>query len=74
MTVFQVHPDSASAEFHMKVAGSAFPKFAEFIKMLGIDIYGKPGQALLERMQLKARMLGSGTVVVHEQHAGFVRF
>lgn len=74
ITVFQVHPDSASAEFHMKVAGSAFPKFAEFIKMSGIDIYGRPSQGLLERLQLKAQMLGSGIVVVHEFHAGFARF
>ena len=27
MTVVQVHPDSASLEFHMEVAGPAFPKF-----------------------------------------------
>lgn len=74
MTVFQVHPDSASAEFHMKVAGSAFPKFVEFIRMSGVDIYGKPSPDLLERMRLKAQMLGSGTVVVHEPQAGFSRF
>ena len=27
MTVVHVHRDSASLEFHMKVAGSVFPKF-----------------------------------------------
>ena len=27
MTVVHLHPDSASLEFHMKVAGPAFPKF-----------------------------------------------
>lgn len=74
MTVFQVHHDSESAEFHMKVAGPAFSKFVDFIKMLGIDIYGKPSHGLMERMQLKAKMLGSGTVVVHELHAGFSQF
>lgn len=74
MTVIQVHPDSASAEFHMEVAGFAFPKFVESIKMSGIDIYGRTSQGLLERLRLKAKMLGSGTVVVHELHAGFARF
>ncbi|MHB8841212.1 MAG: antibiotic biosynthesis monooxygenase [Candidatus Aquicultor sp.] len=74
VTVFQVHPDSASAEFHMKVAGPAFRKFAEFIKLLRIDIYGKPSQELLERLKQKAQMLGSETAVVHELHAGFARF
>lgn len=74
VTVIQVHPDSASAEFHMNVAGSAFSKFAELITMSGIDIYGRPNQGLLERLRRKAQMLGSGTVVVHELHAGFDRF
>jgi|GEM_PF-423285 len=73
LTVLQIHPDSASAEFHMKVAGSAFPGFAELIMMSGIDIYGNPGHELLELLKRKARTLGSGNVVVHELHAGFFR-
>lgn len=73
VTVFQIHPDSASAEFHMKVGGPAFRKFTEFIKLLRIDVYGKPSQELLERLQQKAQMLGSETVAVHELHAGFAR-
>lgn len=74
VTVLQVHPDSASAEFHMNVAGPAFAKFVEFIKMSGIDVYGRPSHDLQERLRLKAKMLGSGTVAVHELHAGFSRF
>ncbi|MDP2674260.1 MAG: hypothetical protein Q8Q00_05050 [Dehalococcoidia bacterium] len=74
MTVVHVHPDSASLEFHMKVAGPLFPKFAEFIKLLTIDVYGKPSDDLVEQMRQKAQMLGNGTVLVHELHAGFARF
>ncbi len=74
MTVLHVHPDPASLEFHMKVAGTAFPRFREFVKLLTIDVYGKPDDDLLEQMQKKALMLGNGTVVVHELHAGFARF
>jgi quinol monooxygenase YgiN len=74
MTVVHVHPDSASLEFHMKVAGSVFPKFAEFIKLLTIDVYGKPSDELVEQMRKKARMLGNGTVAVHKLHAGFAGF
>ena len=74
MTVFHVHPDSASLEFHMKVAGPLFPKMAEFIKLLTIDVYGKLSGDLLEQMRQKAQMLGSGTVLVHQLHAGFARF
>jgi quinol monooxygenase YgiN len=50
MTVVHVHRDSASLEFHMKVAGPAFPKFAEFIELLTIDVYGKLGDDLLEQV------------------------
>lgn len=73
MTVVQIHPDSASMEFHMKVAASAFPKFADLLKLLTMDIYGKPSDALLEAMRQKARMLGLESVLVHEFHAGFTR-
>ena len=73
MDVVHLHRDSASLEFHMKVAGPAFPKFAEFIQLLTIDVYGKPSDDLLEQMRQKAQMLVNGTVLVHELHAGFAR-
>ena len=74
MTVVHVHRDSASLEFHMKVAGPAFPQFAEFIELLTIDVYGKLSDDLREQICQKARLLGNGTVLVHELHAGFARF
>ena len=74
MTVVHVHRDSAALEFHMKVAGPAFPKFVQLIKLLSIDVYGKLTDDLLERMRQKAQMLGNGTVLMHERHAGFARF
>lgn len=74
MTVIQVHPDSAALEFHMEVAGPVFRKFLELIRLLSIDVYGKPSDKLLRQLHQKGRMLGSGTVVVHELHAGFTRF
>jgi hypothetical protein len=74
MPVVHVHPASASMEFHMKVAGPAFPKLVEFIKLLTIDVYGEPGDSLVEQLRRKAQMLGNGTVLVHGLHAGFARF
>jgi quinol monooxygenase YgiN len=74
MTVVHLHADSASLEFHMKVAGPAFPKFVQFIKLLTIDVYGKLSDNLLEQMLRKAQLLGNGTVLVHELTAGFARF
>jgi hypothetical protein len=73
MTVLHINPDSASLEFHMEVAGPKFPPIGEFIDMLAIDVYGRPDDALIGRLRQKAEMLGSGSVRVHELHAGFAR-
>jgi len=74
MTVIHIHPDSASLEFHMKVAGPEFPKFADFVRMLTINIYGEINEGLMEQLRKKAQMLGNATVVAHGFHAGFARF
>ena len=73
MTVVAVHPDSASLEFHMDVGGPEFRKFADLIDLSRIEVYGRVSDAVLERLQQKARMLGHGTVTVHEFFAGFAR-
>jgi hypothetical protein len=36
-------------------------------------VYGRPDDGLIEGLRQKAEMLGSGTVRVHELHAGFAR-
>lgn len=74
VTVIQVHPDAASAEFHMNVGGPSFPGFTELVQMATLDIYGRPSFALVEKLQQKARMLGAAEVAVHELAAGFTRF
>ncbi len=74
MTVVAIHPDSASMEFHMEVAGPAFRKFTEFINLSTIEVYGKVSDKVLSQLRQKAQMLGSGTVVVHKLYAGFARF
>jgi hypothetical protein len=73
MSVLHINPDSASLEFHMKVAGPKFPPIGEFINMLSIDVYGRPDDALVNRLRQKAELLGSGSVRVHDLHAGFAR-
>jgi hypothetical protein len=74
MTVVQVHPDSASMEFHMEVAGPAFPTFADLIELSTMDVYGEPSAGLLGQLRQKVQMLGNATVAVHDRHAGFARF
>ena len=73
MTVVQVHPDSASMEYHMTVAGPAFAGFAELVTLSTLDVYGKPSEELLELLRRKVQMLGDATVTVHDLQAGFAR-
>lgn len=73
MTVVQVHPDSASLEFHMEVAGPAFPRFTDLVELESIEIFGDASDSLLGRLREKAEMLGDGTVVTHQHRGGFMR-
>lgn len=73
LTVLQVHPDSASLEHHMRIAGPAFPGFTQMIRMQTKDVYGQPSEELLGLLRQKARRLGDIPVAVHTLHAGFMR-
>jgi hypothetical protein len=74
MTVVAVHPDSASMEFHMTVAGPAFRKFTELINLSTIEVYGQLSDKLLGLLRQKAQMLDGAAVLVYKLHAGFARF
>jgi hypothetical protein len=73
MTVVHVHADAASLEYHMEVAGLAFRQFAELITLSSIRVYGRPSEKTLSRLYEKARLLGSGSVIVYDVYAGFSR-
>jgi hypothetical protein len=73
MTVVALHPDSESLEFHMDEGNEEFRKFGDLIHLSRIDVYGYVSDSVRERLDRKARMLGRGTVTVHELHAGFTR-
>lgn len=73
MTVVAVHPDSASLEFHMDIGGAEFRRFADLIDLARIEVFGGVSDAVKERLQQKAKMLGTGTVDIHEFFAGFAR-
>ena len=74
MTVVQIHPDSASLERHLSLAGPLFRRFADLLTLARVDVYGEAGEAALEQIRGKAQLLGNAPVVVHELHAGFTRF
>ena len=73
MTVMNVHPDAASLEYHMEVAGPLFRRFVELVTLSSIHIYGEPSEKALEQAHEKARLLGGGAVEVEALHAGFTR-
>ena len=74
MTVIAIHPDSASLETHMEVAGPEFRKLRELVELTEIEIYGRPSDRALVQLREKARMLGtSERVVVLEREVGFAR-
>jgi hypothetical protein len=73
MTVVSVHPDSASLEYHMNVAGPLFRQFVELVTLSSIHIYGEPSERVLEQLHEKAQLLGRVAVVVESPFAGFTR-
>jgi hypothetical protein len=74
MSVLHFHPDLASLEFHLKVAGPKFPPIAPLIRMKTIEIFGRPSEELVAQLREKAQLLGTGSVIVRDVHAGFARF
>ena len=73
MTVVNVHPDSASLEYHMEVAGPLFRRFVGLVTLSSIRIYGDPSELALKQAHEKARLLGGGAVEVEALPAGFTR-
>jgi hypothetical protein len=73
MTVVAVHPDSASLEFHIDTGNEEFRKFGDLIDLSRIEVYGDVSDAVRDRLDSKARMLGRGTVTVHAFQTGFAR-
>jgi hypothetical protein len=62
-------------EYHMEREGEVFRKLAGFIRLLPIEVYGRPSDKALKLLRQKVQMLGEGeSVVVQEQQAGFARF
>jgi hypothetical protein len=75
MTVVHVHPDAASLEYHMEVAGPMFRRLAHFVTLSSMQIYGEPSETALELSRAKAQLLGRDAQLgVDPLHAGFTRF
>ncbi|HEX6231107.1 MAG TPA: hypothetical protein VF029_05300 [Actinomycetota bacterium] len=61
-------------EHHLEVAGPAFPRFAELLRLRTMDVYGEPNEELLRKIRQKIDLLGDATATVHRHQAGFARF
>jgi hypothetical protein len=74
VAVVQVHPDADSMEFHMGVvAERAASAYAETVDATtSIQVYGEPGDAVL---QMLSRQAGAGIPMVVKRHhlGGFTR-
>jgi hypothetical protein len=74
VAVVQVHPDSASMEFHMGViAERAAAAYAETVeRTMSIQVFGAPSNAVVELLQ---RQAGAGVPLSVKPHhlGGFVR-
>ena len=42
--------------------------------MKTIEIFGRPSEDLVAQLREKAQLLGTGSVIVRDVHAGFARF
>jgi quinol monooxygenase YgiN len=74
MTIVHMHPDAASLEYHLEVAGPVFRRYVELVRLSSIQFYGEPSEKVLQQSREKSRLLGSGAEVsVDPLHAGFTR-
>jgi hypothetical protein len=70
VTVVQVHPDTASMEFHMNLVGERATKaYAETLDATTqIQVFGTPSHAVVETLRVQA---GAGVpLTVHAEHLG----
>jgi peptidoglycan/xylan/chitin deacetylase (PgdA/CDA1 family) len=54
LTLIQIHPDAASLEHHLRVAGDKIHQAFELVDNERVDAYGSPGETartLLERLR-----------------------
>lgn len=73
MTVVHIHHESSSLEQHLEVGGPIFRRFADYLTLSSISVYGEPSENVVGLLQDKARLLGCRDVSVHRQQAGFSR-
>jgi quinol monooxygenase YgiN len=72
LTVVHVHRSAQSLARHLQVAGAMFPHFRPLITLRRIDVFGRVGRPVAQKLEAKAALLG-GSVQFHGRVAGFTR-
>ena len=54
VTIIHVFPDAAAMEMHMQGVGELAQKAMEYMEIVSFEIYGRPGDKILEMMQQAA--------------------
>jgi hypothetical protein len=73
LSIIHIFPDAESMELHMQGVDELAKKAYEYVEILGFEIYGKPTEAVLERMM---QIVGSAiTLNIRPQLiGGYIRF
>jgi len=73
LSIIHIFPDAESMEAHMQGVDELAKKAYEYVEILGFEIYGKPTEAVLERMM---QIVGSPiTLNIRPQLiGGYIRF
>ena len=69
-TTIYVHPDTGSFEEHMQVAATRIDRGAQMVEVVRIDVYGDPGQRVVERLHQVSEASNGFPVAVKEHFYG----
>lgn len=73
LSIIHIFPDADAMELHMKGVDDLAKKAYEYVEILSFEIYGKPTDAILERM---LQIAGSGIElnIKPQLIGGYIRF
>jgi quinol monooxygenase YgiN len=73
LSIIHIFPDAESMEAHMQGVDELAKKAYEYVEILSFEIYGKPTEAVLERMM---QIVGSGIPlnIKPQLIGGYIRF
>jgi hypothetical protein len=72
ISLVQVHPDAASADNHLRIAGEHIGRGVELTETVAITVYGEPGPAVRQALEHNAEA-GATVTVKPARLAGFLR-